>query len=306
MSTAVLRVQDPADFILSFYDARRKAAEAGADELRVEIPAGVYDNGTRTLSLASTRLRKLTIVGIGGPVVYRRGNIAFEAPIVTIRDLVFEGGGDASAAVSVTADERIDVDGLAVIGKRHSRSVGPPRGSITLRAKGDAATASIRRLWLVNNTSSAGAGITIVGSQGHRFAKVEITDAVFANNKMPVGISAAFVSRLQMERILVLEPTVAYGWLELVTQDVQVSINDSVLAAAHGLLSYRQYPDSKPADFTKPIFRKVIVRGGRKGELVEAPDHDVTYGPPFTRTDWAAVADAARRLEVPRQSSLVP
>lgn len=306
MSTAVFRVENPSDFTIAFNEARQSAIDSGASELRVEIPAGTYDGGPRTLSLRLTPLRKLTVVGVGGPVVYRKAHIAFEAPSVAIQDLVFEGGQESDYTVMITAAHHIEVDGLAVIGKRHARSVGPARGGIWLRSNTDAATASIRRLWLIDNVSSTGSGITIYGDQGHRFANVEIADAVFAHNHTMHGISAELVDQLNLARIVVLEPLLRYGWLELVHETVRTSIGDSVIAAAHGLLSYRDGPDSKRANFAKPVLRKVSLRSDRKGELVDTPDNDVTYDRPITIADWSAIATTARGLAVPDRDSLVP
>ena len=299
MTTAVLRVTQLNTIGSQFSDAGLAAVRDGATELRVEIPAGVYERMGANLALPSP-LKTLTVVGVGGPVVFRNGMLSFRAPHVVLRDLVSEGAGGSSTPVKVEG-ERIEIDGLAVVAASRRESGRRPYGEITLIAKG-AATVSLKRVWIVGNRGGGTPGIGTRGGAADRFDTIDIADSVFAGNQTGHGLIIDSAANLRISNAVVLEPTLSSGWLELVDTKTRTEIVDSLLGVPVKLMSYWRSTDTTPDDFQRPVVRTSEFRGGGKGERIDAKD--VTHGAAIKSVDLDALLAAARRLDTPDRAAL--
>lgn len=301
MSTITHRVKTADDLQAPLYRALADAEKQGAT-LRVELDPGRHGELTLT-SLSTPPTVSIELVGAGG-IATLTGPLALDGRAVTVRDVVVEPGRVTAGVVTIGAAETITIDGLAVIGAS-SRAKDVREGALHLRALGPAVTATLARVWLVGNAldGRGRAALELEGSGNVRFAAVELTGAVFANNQAAYGVRTWFARQVTMRSIAVLEPALAQPWLFVRSPDTKLTLEDGVVATER-LVEHDVDPDEAPlSSFPKVEVRRVTLRGPTAKEHVTATDsqHEPAAKAPAS---WDAVLDAARKLEAPDVAAL--
>lgn len=203
--------QSAADLQLPLAQALASAEDKHAVLFTLVLAAGRYDGLTLRPGGADGSL-DFAVEVLDGRAVFG-GAVSVDGRNVTVRGLVLDGARTPGTALRLRAFERLEVEDVALIGV----TVGDPAGregdpAIELGARARGATASVRRLWVVDAATS-GAVIKVPVNGPGRFTKVELTDVAFAGNRAIRGVDVAGTDALDVSGALVVEPRIKGAWL---------------------------------------------------------------------------------------------
>lgn len=302
MNTAAFHAKSPDDLGLPLMTAFAKAEQDGASVFRIELDAIAYGRDPVQLQPIDVPPKMaVEMVAANGPAVLHSA-ISIDASSIRLAGVVLDAPESAASALTLRAVDRIEIDGVAVVGAKRSdkRSDDP---LVQWVALGPSTTVSARRLWLVGNTLAGRGPILATKNAGRgRFASAEIEGAVFAGNSASTGIGTFAAKAITLRSFAALEPGMRTTWLDVRSPDTKISLAEGVVATPK-LATFDLEPGEKLSEFPKVEAKAVAFHGPSKKDHVQAEGG--SFGPAAKQpADWAFAIEPARRLGEPDVAAL--
>ena len=302
MNPAAFHATRPEDLGLPLMTAYAQAEQDGVSVFRIELDP--IDYGRDPVQLQPLDLppkMAVEMVAARGPATLHAA-ISIDASSIRLAGVVLDAPEFPASAIILRAVDRIEVDGVAVIGARSSdvRSDDP---LVQWVALGPATSVVARRLWLVDNALAGRGPILVTQNVGRgRFGTAEIEKSVFAGNSASIGIRTYSAKAITLRSFAALEPGLRTTWLDIGSPETRISLAEGVVATPK-LAGFDLEPGEKLSAFPAIEAKAIEFRGPTKKDHVHADGG--SFGPlAKTPADWKFAADPARRLGEPDVAAL--
>ncbi|MBN2798364.1 MAG: hypothetical protein JXX28_04390 [Deltaproteobacteria bacterium] len=270
----------------SAYDALVRAGSPAA--LRVELAPGTYQGEVLHLVDDDEEGHLSVSLVAAGEVLWRGGQLSVEGEEVALEGISFVGARQERHLISLSASERIGLDGVLIADNHLSGKLGAPL--VRLVATGAGVVVDASALQVLGN-SGPGAGLSLETRPGARYGRVALSDGLWAGNAVARDLSAPGTRALELRGEL-WQSEAQLAWLPL--DGASVTVEGSVLCLASAGSALSAAPAGAPAVVT------VTGTAVRVGDgVLEAPEAWIVDRAllPLREVDLTALIGAAGRGE---------